>query len=161
MRGGLVARNDDREVVFVEREDGGSSLRWLLVGAVLGAGLAMLFAPRSGKELRRELKGGVRRLRQVANDAIDEIKGEFGEEERSARAMADSGAAYDDDEEEADDEDGEEAGEAGEAERQRPERPERPERPSLRAAREELERRLAAARARRRRSVPDDEEPVA
>ncbi len=146
-----MARNDDREVVFVEREDGGSSLRWLLVGAVLGAGLAMLFAPRSGKELRRDLKGGVRRLRQVANDAIDEIKDEFGDEERSARAMADSGAAYDDEDEDGD-EDGEEAGEA---------EPEREERPHLRAAREELERRLAAARARRRRSVPDDEEPVA
>ena len=151
-----MARNDDREVVLVEREDGGSSLRWLLVGAVVGAGLAMLFAPRSGRELRREIKGGVKRLRQVANDAIDEIRDEFVEDERSARTMADSGGAYDEEEEE----EGEEPAEAEEGESPGPGRA-RPERPSLRAAREELERRLAAARARRRQSVPDDEEPVA
>lgn len=145
-----MTRNEDREVVFVEREDGGSSLKWLLAGAVIGAGLAMLFAPRTGQDLRREIKGGVRRLRQVANDAIDEIREEFGGEERSARAMADSGGAYDDE------------GESEEAEREeRGPADERPERPSLRTAREELERRLAAARARRRRPAPDDEEPVA
>jgi hypothetical protein len=41
------------------------------------------------------------------------------------------------------------------------ERPGRAGRPSVRAAREELEQRLAAARARRRRALAGEEEPVA
>ncbi len=42
-----------------------------------------------------------------------------------------------------------------------PATPERPPRPSLVSAREELERRLAAARARRQAATPEEEEPVA
>ena len=148
-----MAKDDDREVIFVERDEG-SGLRWLLVGAAIGAGLALLFAPRSGKEMRGEIRGGVRRLRRLANDAIDEVRSSFGSEEAELRAMADAGGEDEDPDEELAD-----AGTAGAG----PPRgePRRTDRSGLASAREELERRLAAARARRRQPVPDDEEPVA
>jgi hypothetical protein len=53
-----------------EREDGGGSfLMGLLAGTVLGAGLGMLFAPKTGSELRTQLSEQTGRLRSTANDA--------------------------------------------------------------------------------------------
>jgi len=53
-----------------EREDGGGSfLMGLLAGTVLGAGLGMLFAPRAGSELRRQVGEQAGKLRSTANDA--------------------------------------------------------------------------------------------
>lgn len=138
---------DDREVIVVEQDSGGGSLKWLLVGATLGAGLALLFTPRTGKEMRRELGRGIRGLRELADDTLEELQQDGGDDEQHLRSMADEAGAYDD------------------AEPEPPARRPR-SRPSQVSAREELERRLAAARARRRQpdSVvePDDEEePVA
>jgi hypothetical protein len=141
--------------VYVERENG-SALTWLLLGAAVGAGLALLFAPRSGAELRQDLRRGVRRLRHLAEDSIDDLRGEFGREEREARAMADSAGAYGEPAEK-----GPADSAAGVA--AAPSEPGVPaaDRPTLTTAREELERRLAAARARRRQTLPEHEEPVA
>lgn len=52
-----------------EREDGGGSfLMGLLAGTVLGAGLGMLFAPKTGSELRTQLGEQAGRLRTTAAD---------------------------------------------------------------------------------------------
>jgi gas vesicle protein len=56
----------------IEREEGGSSfLMGLLAGTVLGAGLGMLFAPKSGSELRSQIGSQIAdqtgRLRGVAD----------------------------------------------------------------------------------------------
>ena len=114
---------DERDVIVIER-DGGGGLKWLVLGAALGAGLALLFAPKTGKELRRELGRGLRGVRDLADETLAELKLEFGAEDAP-----------------------EPAAEAA--------------RPVVGGAREELERRLEAARARRRTPVPEDEEPVA
>lgn len=133
---------DDRDIVVVERS--GGSLTWLLLGAALGAGVALLFAPKSGKEMRRDLNRGIKGLRDLADETLGEL-GEGRGRERDLRAMTDSGGAYDD---------------AAEPEAEGA-APARRSRTSMESARDELERRLSAARARRRQAVPDDEEPVA
>jgi gas vesicle protein len=51
----------------VEREDGGSFLMGLLAGTVLGAGLGMLFAPKSGSELRNQLSEHAGKLKTTAD----------------------------------------------------------------------------------------------
>ena len=57
----------------LEREDGGGSfLMGLLAGTVLGAGLGMLFAPKTGSELRNQLSEQTGRLRSTANDAYSQ-----------------------------------------------------------------------------------------
>jgi YtxH-like protein len=54
----------------LEREDGGGSfLMGLLAGTVLGAGLGMLFAPKTGTDLRNQLSEQTGRLKTSANDA--------------------------------------------------------------------------------------------
>ena len=59
-----------------EREDGGGSfLMGLLAGTVLGAGLGMLFAPRAGSELRRQVGEQAGRLRSSATDAYSTASG--------------------------------------------------------------------------------------
>lgn len=129
---------DEREVIVVER-DGGGSVKWLLLGAAVGAGLALLFAPKPGKEFRRDLGQRIKGLKDLADETLTELKMEIGAEDDEAPET--EGGAY---------------GEDAEAEPIR--RP--PANPKV-AARQELERRLAAARARRRQPDPVDEEPVA
>ena len=130
---------DERDVIVVERDAGGG-LKWLVLGAALGAGLALLFSPKTGKEFRRQLGKGIRGVRDLAEETLDDLKREFGTEDPGSRPTADPRRVADD----------------GDA----PEPAERPSRPVV-GARDELERRLEAARARRRGTEPEDEEPVA
>jgi gas vesicle protein len=52
-----------------EREEGsGAFLMGLLAGTVLGAGLGMLFAPKSGTDLRNQLSEQAGRLRNTATE---------------------------------------------------------------------------------------------
>src|SRR6185503_1653473 len=131
-------RHKGREVVYVERGD--SSAKWLFWGAVLGAGMALMYAPRSGEETRRGLQRRLWKLRAMTEEKLDELAQQFGGPRESLRDL---------DEEDFDDEELFESRDAPSARVHPP--------PS---AREELERRLAEARARRRTSG-DVEEPLA
>jgi YtxH-like protein len=129
-------RHKGREVVYVQRAD--SSAKWLFWGAVLGAGLALMYAPRSGEETRRVLQRRLWKLRAMTEEKLDELAQQFSGPRDSLRDL---------DEEDLDEEELLEAREVPSA-RVRP------------SAREELERRLAEARARRR-AAGDLEEPLA
>lgn len=118
---------------------GGNALPWFLFGLGLGAALGLLFAPQSGSETRRAIGKKVRKLRHLAEDRLEDAMETAGKKARELRDTLAEGAEDDDDEEFV-------------------------PRPSR--AREELERRLAAARSRRRgapapAAVEDDEEPGA
>jgi len=130
-------RHKGREVVYVQRGD--SSAKWLFWGAVLGAGLALMYAPRTGEETRRVLQRKLWKLRAVTEEKLDELAQQFGSGKAALEDLAD------DEEDELD-----------EADALPPMRP----RSSGPSAREELERRLAESRARRR-AVGDYEEPLA
>jgi hypothetical protein len=136
----MARRRAGKEVVYVER-GGDSSVKWLLWGALLGGGLALLYAPRSGEETRRVLQRKLWKLRAMTEEKLDELAQQFG---GGKEALGD----LEDEEEEED---------ALEAAKEPPAFRARPAGPS---AREELERRLAEARARRR-TVGDYEEPLA
>jgi gas vesicle protein len=133
-----MRRKQHREVVYLER-GGDSSAKWLFYGALLGAGLALMYAPSSGEETRRNLQRKLWKLRAMTEEKLDEITQQFGGAKESFQGMLED----EDDESEADTEDHEFYGRSG--------------KPS---PREELERRLADARARRR-SPTDLEEPLA
>ena len=133
-----MARKQGREVVYVER-GGDASAKWLFWGAVLGAGLALMYAPRTGEETRRVLQRKLWKLRAVTEEKLDELAQQFGS---GREALTD----LDDDEEDALDE-------PDDLPAMRP-------RAGGPSAREELERRLSEARARRR-AVGDLEEPLA
>jgi gas vesicle protein len=68
-----VAQHDfdeDYPYVVIEKRSGDFSS--FIVGLALGAGLALLMAPKSGAETRRELKERARRMRDVAEDLAQE-----------------------------------------------------------------------------------------
>jgi gas vesicle protein len=119
--------------VVIER-GGGSAMWWLLVGGAVGAGVALLLAPQTGEKTRKLLRDGIVRLRETAEATLDELSEAVVPEDSTPP----DDAAKDDEEAE------------GEP------------RPSGSSARRELEKRLAAVRARRQRALADeDEEPVA
>ncbi len=56
-----------------EKEDGGGSfLMGLLAGTVLGAGLGMLFAPKTGSDLRNQLGEQAGKIRTQANEGYQQ-----------------------------------------------------------------------------------------
>lgn len=130
-----MSRRDERDVILVEQE-GGSFVMPLLFGLAIGAGLGLLFAPRSGEETRRLLQRRVGRIRDLAEDTLEEWQGRLSDE--LPAHPADS----------ADEDEGTGAAPAA------------PQGRRSSAAREELERRLAEVRARRRPGRAGDEEPV-
>ncbi len=134
----MVGRKQSREVVYVGR-GGDSSAKWLFWGAVLGAGMALLYAPRTGEETRRVLQRRLWKLRAVTEEKLDELAQQFG-------GAGEALAGLDDEEDELLEDD-----EAPPPFRARAGVP---------SAREELERRLAESRARRRGSG-ELEEPLA
>lgn len=110
--------DDDRHVVVVD--SGGSTVLPFMMGAVLGAGLALLFAPASGEETQRRLRRKVRELRALAEEKAEEFGDLVGERVEQVRTGT------------------RDAIDAG--------------RGAVSSARDELERRLEEARARRQPS---------
>ena len=142
-----MRRNESPEIVYVE-SGGDSSAKWLFWGACLGAGLALLYAPRSGEETRRGLQRRLWKLRAMTEEKMDELVEQYAP---GRRRMADSTT----DEFPEDDLDDE---------LEEPPVVREPRAAAAPSAREELERRLAEARARRRREATPSgeyEEPLA
>ncbi len=125
------------EVVYLER-GGDSSAKWLFWGVLLGAGLALLYAPRSGEETRRSLQRKLWKLRAMAEEKLDELAQEFGERRASFQDLEEA---------------------EGDEDEPLDVRPEPPR--STASARQELERRLSDARRRRAAGDLDLEEPQA
>ena len=147
-----MSRRARERTVIIER--GGSSLWWFLAGGALGAGLALLFAPQSGDRTRRVVGRKLGKLRDAAEETLDELREAWSPEEEEQRVHRSLAETEDEGEEkaEAGPEDEEEAEESHSSGNSRP----------AGSARQELERRLADARARRQRALAaEDEEPVA
>ena len=85
---------DDEQVVIIERGGGGSGIGPFLLGAAIGAGLALLFAPQSGAETRADIKRKARKARdaagRVANDVTERVTDTFQEARRKVEEKIDS-----------------------------------------------------------------------
>jgi gas vesicle protein len=65
--------HDDLPYIVIEKHSGGG-MSTFLWGALLGAGAALLLAPRSGEETQEEIRERVRRLRDAAEDRVNEVR---------------------------------------------------------------------------------------
>ncbi len=74
---------DDVPYIVVERRNGG--LGPFVLGALVGAGLALLFAPRSGRELREDIADSARRLKESAEDKVRGVQNAFTDTLESVR----------------------------------------------------------------------------
>ena len=88
-----------------EGNGGGSFVMGLLTGTVLGAGLGMLFAPKTGSELRGQLteqanslanqaQGGYRKATETAGEWADRGKDAYGKAREAVNKGADEAQRY-------------------------------------------------------------------
>jgi gas vesicle protein len=87
-----MAEHDELPYIVIERRSSGmGALVW---GALLGAGVALLFAPRSGRETRDEIRAGALRIRDRAEDAVrqvsDTVQGTIGDVRGEVQERIDS-----------------------------------------------------------------------
>lgn len=137
-----MSHQDDKPVVVIERSDGG--LGSFLIGLAIGAATALLFAPRSGEDTRRELRNQGRRLRATASEKAEELQELLGGGYEETRHRIEEGLEKAKDTYEDKKSDAKEAVQAGKA--------------AVSSAREELERRLATRKARGRAAATADAE---
>ena len=75
---------EEEPYVVIERRE--NSLGSFLIGAAVGAGVALLFAPKSGAETRRGIERQVRRAGQSLQDAAENVGGQVRDTFEDARA---------------------------------------------------------------------------
>jgi gas vesicle protein len=69
----MMRDHDEGPYIVIERDSGGGAGSFLF-GALVGAGLALLFAPKSGAETQEDLKEQARKLRSVAEERVKEAR---------------------------------------------------------------------------------------
>ena len=68
-----MRESDESPYIVIER-DGGGGIGSFVLGALVGAGLALLFAPQSGEETQEEIKTRALKLKDVARDRVREAQ---------------------------------------------------------------------------------------
>jgi gas vesicle protein len=129
-----MGRYEEQPVVVVEKSGGGIGA--FLAGAAVGAVVALLFAPQSGAETRAQIAARARRLREAAEDRLDDLQEAVESGYAHSKAAVEQGLQRARRSLEERRDDARDTVDAGRA--------------AVRTARDELERRLAEARAQRR-----------
>lgn len=80
----MARHDDDDDEVVVERR--GSPVVPFLLGLVVGAGVALLFAPMSGEALRADLRSRSRKLKDLASEKVEDLEDFVVEGYETARA---------------------------------------------------------------------------
>ena len=68
-----MREHDETPYIVIERE-GGGGLGSFVLGALVGAGLALLFAPQSGEETQEEIKTRALKFKDAARDRVREAQ---------------------------------------------------------------------------------------
>lgn len=76
---------DDQPYVVIEKHSGGSGA--FLLGLAAGAGLALLFAPQSGEQTRREIEARANKARRRAEDLANDVTGKVTDRINTARTQ--------------------------------------------------------------------------
>ena len=76
--------DEDEPYIVIEKHGGG--VAEFLLGALIGAGVALLFAPKSGAETRGDIKRGARQAQDRVRDVADGVRGQVVDTFEGARA---------------------------------------------------------------------------
>lgn len=82
-----MPERDNVPHIIIERAGLGGGVGPFLLGAILGAGAALLLAPRTGKETQREIRERASRLGEGAERVVRDLQHQF--EERIDHARGD------------------------------------------------------------------------
>ena len=80
--------DDDEPIVVIERSEPG--IGTFVIGLAIGAGLALLFAPRTGEETRRDLQRRARKMGDQAQDFVSEVTGSVSQTLHAAKEKVES-----------------------------------------------------------------------
>jgi gas vesicle protein len=75
----------ERPYVIVERNES-PGIGSFLIGLALGAGAALLLAPQSGEETRREIARRAKRAQEAAQDLVEDLSGTVADKFHDVRA---------------------------------------------------------------------------
>jgi gas vesicle protein len=95
-----MPHHDETPYIVIERKDPGVGS--FLLGILVGAGIGLLFAPRTGEQTREELRTGVKRLgrqaqdtvrnvQEAVNDTLDDVRHGVSERVEAARDAFEAG----------------------------------------------------------------------
>ncbi len=76
----------ERPYVIVERHES-PGIGSFLIGIALGAGVALLLAPQSGEETRREIARRARRAQDAAQNLVEDLSGTVADKFQDVRAV--------------------------------------------------------------------------
>lgn len=83
---------EEGQTIIVEKDArSGVGVGAFLLGAVVGAGLALLFAPRSGEETQRQLRRQARWVRELTGDRVKLLREDLGSRVGAAKGVMDQG----------------------------------------------------------------------
>ncbi|HET9064697.1 MAG TPA: YtxH domain-containing protein [Gemmatimonadales bacterium] len=82
-----MSRSTEQPDVIIE-SDGGAGVKWFLIGALVGAGVAMLYAPQSGERTRRDIARRAKRIRRDVEGKLEEVRDEVVDRSRRLKDSA-------------------------------------------------------------------------
>lgn len=85
-----MSDGDEQRTVVIQK-DRGSEVGAFVLGALVGAGLALLFAPESGEDVQQRLRAQARRLRDLTEDRVRGLRDDFGAHVESAKGAVEQG----------------------------------------------------------------------
>jgi gas vesicle protein len=80
-----MSEREEGPYIVIERESSGAAVGSFVMGALVGAGLAFLFAPRSGAETQEEIRERARQLREGAETRVRDAQRQLEERLGEAR----------------------------------------------------------------------------
>ncbi len=80
--------DDDEPMIVIERNEPG--IGTFVVGLAIGAGIALLFAPRSGEETRRDIERRARKIGDQAQDFVSEVTESVGQKLQDAKGSVEN-----------------------------------------------------------------------
>jgi len=85
-----VSNSEDQPTVIIEK-DSGSELGAFLLGAIVGAGLALLFAPQTGQETQDQLRARAKKLREATEERVSQIREDVSHQLDSVKGVVEQG----------------------------------------------------------------------
>jgi gas vesicle protein len=70
-----MMENQDKSPDVVTKRDSGMSIGYFFLGALVGAGLALLLAPQSGEETQEEIRGKAKKIRTATEKRMRHTQG--------------------------------------------------------------------------------------
>lgn len=93
------AKESEKDEEVIMKDDAANNYACaigVVVGGLIGAGVALLFAPQSGRETRKDIKRAARRVKNstvdLIEDTIDDVNDFIGDLRKKAADIADQGA---------------------------------------------------------------------